>query len=106
MTDLGEKLDLSTVLLEKCEMGLCCIFNESNATSLNEVRYRKLLKVACAHEIPPTHDAQALISAEQTINMTYGKMLRMPNCPVDNPRSSTKSPAMDGKLQNPKKCDT
>ena len=41
MTDLGERLDISIDLLGKCEKGLCCIYNEQNATSVNEIRYRR-----------------------------------------------------------------
>ena len=48
--DLGERLDISTDLLAKREKCLCCIYKKPNATSVNEVRYRKLLKGAEAHE--------------------------------------------------------
>ena len=58
--DLGERLDISTDLLAKREKCLCCIYKKPNATSVNEVRYRKLLKGAEAHEIPPTQDALTL----------------------------------------------
>jgi hypothetical protein len=60
MTDLGERLDIPTDLLADCEKGVCCIYDEPNATSVNEVRYRKLLKGEEAHEIPPTQDTLTL----------------------------------------------
>ena len=54
MIFLGESLDISTDLLAKCEKCLGCIYKEPNATSVNEIRHRKLSKGAEAHEIPPT----------------------------------------------------
>ena len=60
MTDLGKRIDISMDLIAKCEKGLCCIYDEPNATSANEVRYRKLSKGAEAHEIPPMQDALIL----------------------------------------------
>ena len=43
MIDLGERLDILN-LIAKCEKGLCCIYDEPKATSVNEVRYKKLSK--------------------------------------------------------------
>ena len=60
MIDLGERLNISTDLLAKCEKCLCCIYKVPHATSVNEVRYRKLSKRGEAHEIPPKQDALTL----------------------------------------------
>lgn len=57
MIDLDDSLDTATELLARCEKAVCCIYDEPNVTSVNEVRYRKFSKGAELHELPPPQDA-------------------------------------------------
>ena len=116
MIDLCERFDISTDLLAKCEKGLCCIYKEPNATSVNEVRYRNLSNGTEAHEIPPTQDTQTLHIYRANYQCYIWKNALNAKCQAPNPSghgwvvegntikvmwiSKYLAPKSDGNLQN------